>query len=187
MVTTNAGSLALYDPDTGAAVPSNLTEVAAHGPGAPRAALMADWSADGATVVYASTPHPGQWIDLGDGAIAKLRYSHAGGVHSSASPSSSCAARSSCPAARTPTSSSPACPATARSWSSTAPRALAQQPRGAAGQRLFLADADGRWATDLAALNGGAGDADITCRGGRPAPATTTGWRSRASTTTATG
>ena len=163
MVTTNAGSLALYDPDTGAAVPSNLTAAAPPGPGARRAALMADWSADGATVVYASTPHPGQWIDLGDGAIAKLRYSHAGGVHSFSEPEFIVRGPLQLPGGAYTNFFFPSLSGDGAVVVFNGARApWRSNPARAAGQRLFLADADGRWATDLAALNGGAGDADIT-------------------------
>lgn len=86
IVSMSGGTLALYDPDTGTQIASNLTDVASRGPAAPRAALMADWSADGNSVVFASTPHPGQWIDVSDSAIAKMSYAYAGGAHTFGDP-----------------------------------------------------------------------------------------------------
>ena len=123
---------------------SNLTEVAAHGPGAPRAALMADWSADGATVVYASTPHPGQWIDLGDGAIAKLRYSHAGGVHSFSEPEFIVRGPLQLPGGAYTNFFFPSLSGDGAVVVFNGARApWRSNPARAAGQRLFLADADG--------------------------------------------
>ncbi len=75
MVVSGAGTLSLYDPDTGSAMPSNLAAVAVAG----RSALMPDWSADGKTVVFASAPGTGQSVDLTDGSIATMSYSSAGG------------------------------------------------------------------------------------------------------------
>src|SRR5262249_45061207 len=80
IVSMRAGTLALYDPDTGGALPSNV-DVATHGPNAPRTAMMADWSADGTKVVFTSTPHAGQFVDLSDGSIAIMDYAYATGKH----------------------------------------------------------------------------------------------------------
>jgi len=70
LITTNTGRFELRDPDTGALVPSNVGDIAAAGLGGNRAALMPDWSPDGKRVAFTSTPYPGQWIDLSEGAIA---------------------------------------------------------------------------------------------------------------------
>ncbi len=72
------GTLSLYDPDTGAAIASNLDAVT-QPPGG--SALMADWSADGSSIVFASTPNPGQWIDLSGSSIAVSTYSFTNGQH----------------------------------------------------------------------------------------------------------
>jgi len=163
IVSQIGGSLGLYDPDTGAAVPSNLTEVASHGEGAPRAALMADWSADGNTVAFASTPHLGQWIDLSDGAIATMSYSFAGGVHSFGEPRM---------LVKDPITLAGGVynnfffPSFSTDGAlvvfNAARSAWRSNPAPAAGQRLMLTDAAGTWIKDLFALNGGAGDNDIT-------------------------
>ena len=63
IVTMGTSTLALYDPDTGAPVPSNIV-VATHGPNAPRAPLIADCSAAGDKVVFASSPKAGDLVDL---------------------------------------------------------------------------------------------------------------------------
>lgn len=163
IVTMAGGQLALYDPDTGAAVASNLTDVASHGPGAPRAALMADWSADGTRVVFATTPHPGQWIDLSDSAIATMSYSYAGGVHSFGEPSFLVSNPITLPGGVYNNFFFPSFSNDGQLVVFNAARsAWRSNPATAAGQRLMLTDAAGTWIKDLAALNGGTVDADIT-------------------------
>lgn len=157
------GTLAMFDPDTGTAVAANL-DVATHGPGAPRAALMADWSADGTRVVFASTPHAGQWIDLSDGSIAMMSYNYTGGQHVFGEPQFIIPNPINLPTGTytnfffpsfSPDSALIAFDAARSGWRNF-------QNAGSAGQRLMLADAGGAWITDLTALNGGNVDSDIT-------------------------
>ncbi len=161
IVSLSNGSLALYDPDTGAAVASNLAVANANG---TRSALMPDWSADGNKVVFTSTPTPGQWIDLDGGRIATMTYTYQAGTHvfgdpvvivpnpimlaggtyqnfffPSFSPDGNLVVFN---AART-------------GWRNFTDARTA-------GQRLMLADAAGAWVTDLTQMNGGSGDLDIT-------------------------
>jgi hypothetical protein len=164
IVTMSDGSLTLYDPDTGAAVPSNLTEIASHGPGAPRAALMADWSADGASVVYASTPHPGQWIDLSDSAIAKLSYVYAGGTHTFGEPQFLVQAPLTLSNGVYTNFFFPSFSTDGALVVFNGARAAWRNGSDARapGQRLLLAESSGAWSSDLPALNGGDVDVDIT-------------------------
>nr|MBA3820841.1 hypothetical protein [Deltaproteobacteria bacterium] len=163
MVGTSAGSLALYDPDTGAPVASNLT-VANGGPGAPRSALMPDWSADGTKVVFASSPTPGHWIDLDGGRIATMSYTYSNGTHGFGDPQF---------LVRDPITLAGGTYANFFFPSFSPDNALIvfNAARSAwrnftdartAGQRLMLADAAGAWVTDLTAMNGGTGDLDTT-------------------------
>ncbi len=172
------GTLALYDPDTGTAVPSNLNEVSTHGPGAPRSALMADWSADGTRVVFASTPHPGQWIDLSDGALATMSYEYVGGQHVFGEPQQLISQPITLPGGTYSNFFFPSFSDDGKlivfngarsAWRNT-------QVAASAGQRLMLADAAGAWVTDLTALNGGTVDADITWPHWAPAQTTEYYW-----------
>jgi hypothetical protein len=164
IVSMATGTLALYDPDAGAAIASNLSTVAQHGPGAPRSALMADWSPDGARVVFASTPHPGQWIDLSDGSIAVMSYAYTGGAHVFGEPQFVIPNPIALPSGSYTSFFFP-------SFSPDGAVLVFDAARGAwrnfqnaasAGQRLMLADPSGAWVVDLAALNGGNADHDIT-------------------------
>lgn len=164
IVSMSNGTLALYDPDTGQPVASNLSEVASHGPGAPRSALMADWSADGASVVYASTPHPGQWIDLGDGGIAKMSYTYAGGAHTFGEPQFIVPSPQ---VLSNGTYGNFFFPSFSTDGALVVFNAARSGWRNfndarAAGQRLMLAESSGAWVSDLAAMNGGDVDVDIT-------------------------
>jgi hypothetical protein len=163
MVTRLGGTLSLYDPDTGAEQPSNLPTVSTHGPGAPRAALMADWSSDGHTIAFASTPHAGQYIDLSDSAIATMSYSYANNQHVFGEPDFLVSPPLTLPTgvytnfffpSLTPDGKLVAFNAARATWRNFADARTA-------GQRLMLADVASRQVVDLAALNGPA-DADIT-------------------------
>ncbi|KAB2899721.1 MAG: hypothetical protein F9K40_10005 [Kofleriaceae bacterium] len=164
IVSMSNGTLQLYDPDTGAVVPSNLPDVSTHGPGAPRSGLMADWSADGGSVVFASAPGVNQWIDLNGGAIAKMSYAYANGSHTFGEPELIV------PGPITLASGSytnfffPSFSGDGALVVFNGARAPWRNFTDArtAGQRLFLTDAAGTWVTDLAALNGGDIDVDIT-------------------------
>ncbi len=164
MVTLRDGSLGLYDPDTGAAVPSNLTTAAAQGPGAPRSALMADWSADGATVVYASTPVGGQWIDLTNSAIARMSYSYATGAHVFGDPDFLVENPIVLPSGTYNNFFFPSLSPDGKLVAFNAARSGWRNFMNAKlpGQRLMLVDAQTNVVTDLSALNGGYVDSDIT-------------------------
>jgi len=166
IVTMANGTLSLYDPDTGAAVASNLDAVSTHGPGAPRSALMADWSADGNTVVFTSTPHANQWIDLSDGAIATMSYTYDSGTqtHTFGEPQFIVQAPITLPLGDYTSFFFPSFSTDGKLIVFDAARAAWRNFTDAktAGQRLMLAAADGSWITDLTALDGGNVDADIT-------------------------
>ena len=166
LVTLNNATFALYDPDTGAAIPSNLAAVANTEPGggtATRAALMADWSPDGTKVVYTSGANPGTWIDLDGGAIATMSYSYAGGTHTFGAPQYLVNQPITLPhgtfsnfffPSYSPDGKLVVFNAARTQWRSN--------PAPTAGQRLMLAAADGTFIEDLNALNGGYVDSDIT-------------------------
>jgi hypothetical protein len=82
LVTTNAGKLQLYDPDTGAVVPSNIAAVA---PIANKSGNMPDWSPDGNHIVYAQSD-VNQSVDVSNSSIAIMSYSYAGAVHTFGTP-----------------------------------------------------------------------------------------------------
>jgi Tol biopolymer transport system component len=156
------GTLALYDPDSGAALPANL-DVATHGPNAPRSALMADWSPDGTRVVFASTPHSGQWIDLSDSSIAMMSYAYTGGQHVFGEPQFLIDNPITLQSGTYTSFFFP-------SFSPDGALIIFNAARGAwrnvsdarsPGQRLFLIDSNNTWGADLTALNG-SGDNDIT-------------------------
>ncbi|CAN5724247.1 hypothetical protein BH11MYX3_BH11MYX3_16670 [soil metagenome] len=163
MVSLRSGTLALYDPDTGAAIASNLT-VSSHGPGAPRSALMADWSADGTKVVYTSTPHPGQWIDLDDGRIAVMSYAYSGGAHQFTEPTFLVPDPITLPGGVYKNFFFPSFSPDGELVVFNAARSAWRNSTDAktAGQRLMLAATSGAWVQDLTAINGGNGDMDIT-------------------------
>ena len=165
LVTMVNGTLSLYDPDTGAAIASNVDAVSTHGPGAPRAGLMADWSPDGKTIVYASTPHPGQWIDLSDSSIATMTYTYANGTHTFGEPTFIVPGPITLPSGTynnlffpsfSPDGSYIVFDAARATWRDSAP-GQARAP----GQRLLMTDPKGSWTVDLANLNG-PGDLDTT-------------------------
>jgi hypothetical protein len=87
LVTLSSGGLALYDPDTGAAVASNAATVSIDGPMAPRTPIMPDWSPDGRTIVFASTVGQTDGADVGTStAIATMSYTYKGGVSTFGTP-----------------------------------------------------------------------------------------------------
>ena len=157
------GTLELYDPDTGLVVPSNLNQASTMGPTTPRSALMADWSPDGTKIVYASTPHANQWIDLSDSAIGFISYAYQAGQHVFGAPTFPF------PATVTlqngvynnfffPSFS----PDNALIVVNAARTGWRSNPARAAGQRLMLADAGGAWLVDMTEMNGGYVDLDTT-------------------------
>ncbi|HVK85409.1 MAG TPA: hypothetical protein VM513_14925 [Kofleriaceae bacterium] len=162
MLTLAGGTLALYDPDTGTPIASNLT--VANFDDAARSALMPDWSPDGNTVVYTSAS-PGQWIDLTDGKIATMSYSYAGGVHTFGTPQlivsdpialSNGTYNNFFFPSFSPDNNLVVFNAARAQWRST--ETYARDP----GQRLMLTTPTGAWKQDLTAANGGFVDSDIT-------------------------
>jgi hypothetical protein len=162
IVSMSNGTLALYDPDTGAPVPSNLA--VANGPGAVRSALMADWSADGNKVVFASSPTTGQWIDLDGGRIATMSYTFTGGQHVFGDPQFIVPDPITLPSGTysnfffpsfSPDGALVVFDAARSGWRNFTDAHIP-------GQRLMLTDPAGTFTTDLSALNGGNGDSDIT-------------------------
>ncbi|MGE0397235.1 MAG: TolB family protein [Kofleriaceae bacterium] len=158
IVSKFGGTLGLYDPDTGAAVPSNI-DIANE---AGRGALMADWSADGNSVVYTQA-NAGAYIDLNTGRIATMSYSYAGQVHTFGSP-----------VVITP---NPITLANGTydnfffpSFSADGALIVFNASRGGwrgnpsryTGSRLMLTTPDGSWIEDLTAMNGGMADLGIT-------------------------
>jgi Tol biopolymer transport system component len=162
MVGMGNGTLALYDPDTGAAVPSNIDIATPAG----RSSMMPDWSSDGNKVVYASTPTPGQWIDLDGGRIATTSYTYSGGTHTFGAPVNLVADPITLPSGTytnfffpsfSPDSQLVVFNAARGGWRNFTP------PNGmrSTGARLMLTEASGAWITDLTALNG-TGDNGVT-------------------------
>ncbi len=161
MVSLSTGTLALYDADTGAAIPSNL---AIANPTSPSSALMPDWSYDGNKVVFASTPHAGQWIDLNDGRIATMDFTFSAGEHVFGAPQYVVPDAITLPGGTYSNFFFP-------SFSSDGALIVFNAARSGwrnftdartSGQRLMLTDATGSWITDLTNMNGGTGDFDIT-------------------------
>ncbi len=154
IVSKLGGTLGLYDPDTGAAVPSNID--IANAPG--RGALMADWSADGTKVVYTQA-NSGAYIDLSSGRLAVMSYSYAGGMHTFGTP-----------VVITPnpitlvggTYDNFFFPSFSPDGQLIVFNATRGGWRGNRNSRLMLTASDGAWTVDLEALNGGFEDDHIT-------------------------
>lgn len=163
LVATKAGTLTLVDPDTGAAVASNVDTVATHDMGMPtRSATMPDWSPDGHSVVFASA-QPGQWIDISGSAIAVMSYAYSGGTHTFGEPQFIVRAPITLSSGVYDNFFFP-------SYSPDGAVIVLDAARSAwrnfvnarsAGQRLMLAEPTGKWQVDLANLNG-TGDLDVT-------------------------
>ena len=161
MVGMSNGTLALYDPDSGAAVASNLAVASANG---TRSAMMPDWSADGNKVVFASTPTPGQWIDLDGGRIATMTYAYQAGNHVFGNPTFIVPDPIVLPGGTYQNFFFPSFSPDGNLVVFNAARSGWRNFTNArtAGQRLMLADTNGAWIADLTAMNGGSGDLDIT-------------------------
>jgi hypothetical protein len=164
LVALSACHLTLMNPDTGTGVTSNVDTVSTHMSGNPgRCATMPDWAPDGKSVVFASTPNAGQWIDVSNSNIALMTYSYAGSMHTFGEPTmlvtgpitlSSGTYNNFFFPSFTPDGSYIVFDAARAGWRNFS---VAASP----GQRLMLTVPSGAWAIELAGLNGG-GDLDIT-------------------------
>ncbi|MFT3692280.1 MAG: hypothetical protein QM831_04010 [Kofleriaceae bacterium] len=82
LVTSMTGNFSLYDPDTGAAIASNVTAVTQAG-----RVTMPDWSPDGTNVVFTQADAlGGDSVDVTNGAIYKMPYAYTGGAHTFSTP-----------------------------------------------------------------------------------------------------
>jgi hypothetical protein len=177
LVSMANGWLELYDPDTGAPVPSNLDAVVNAGTGS---SLMADWSPDGQRVVYTSTPHANQWIDLSDGTIVAASYAYSGGMHVFGPPQVLVPNPQTLPNGTYTNFFFPSFSADGQLVVLDAARSAWRNGAGTdakgVGSRLMLADASGAWVTDLTAMNGGFVDSDITWAHWAPTTSTDYYW-----------
>jgi hypothetical protein len=157
-------NLTLVDPDTGAGVTSNVDTVSTHMNGNPgRCATMPDWAPDGKSVVFASTPNAGQWIDVSSSAIALMTYSYSGSTHTFGEPTFLVSGSLTLPSGTydnfffpsfSPDGSYIVFDAARAAWRNFT-------VAGSPGQRLVLTTPTGAWTRELANLNG-SGDLDIT-------------------------
>jgi hypothetical protein len=161
LVSLATGKLELFDPDTGTVVPSNVGDVSSDG--GKGSALMADWSPDGKTIVFTSTPTPGQSIDLAKGALATMTFSSDGKTHTFGTPKKIVEGPITLPSGTYDNLFFPSWSADGKLIVFNAARTgwrafdVAAKP----GQRLMLTDATGSFKTELAKLNG-EGDHNVT-------------------------
>ena len=153
--------LELYDPDTGAVLPSNVSTKSTMG--SQRTATMPDWSPDGKSVVFASTPHQGQWIDVSDSHIASMSYTFSNGSHVFGDPTMIVAGPVTLPQGTFDNFFFPSFSPDGDLIVFNGARAAWRnfQDARSPGQRLMLTNPKGDWVTDLTAMNG-PGDLDIT-------------------------
>ena len=160
----SACHLTLVNPDTGAGVVSNVDTVSTHMSGNPgRCATMPDWAPDGKSVVFASTPNAGQWIDVSNSAIALMSYTYSGTTHTFGEPNIIIPGPITLPSGTynnfffpsfSPDGNYIVFDAARAGWRNFT---VAASP----GQRLMMTNPTGAWAIELAGLNG-TGDLDIT-------------------------
>jgi len=170
--------LSLFNPDNGAPVASNVDVVSTHDNNQPtRCATMPDWAPDGKSVVFASTPNQGQWIDVSSSAIAKMTYDFSNSTHTFGEPTflvrnpitlTSGTYNNFFFPSFSPDGSYVVFNAARAAWRNFT-------VAGSPGQRLMLTDAIGSWAVDLANING-PGDLDTTWPHWAPANAADYYW-----------
>jgi hypothetical protein len=163
---TSACHLTMINPDTGALVASNVDTVSTHYNGNPgRCATMPDWSPDGKTVAFASTPTAGQWIDVSNSAIATMSYSYANSTHTFGEPSLIVPGPITLASGTydnfffpsfSPDGNYIVFNAARAAW-----RDLTAGQGATPGQRLMMTNPTGAWTVELAGLNGGS-DLNIT-------------------------
>jgi len=168
------GTLALYDPDSGMPVTSNIAVANASG----HSSLMADWSPDGSRVVFTQTPTAGQWIDLNGGSIMTMSYTYTGGMHVFGTPTRLVPNPIALAGGSYTNFFFPSFSPDGTLVVFDAARAGWRNFNNArtAGQRLMLADGAGAWAVDLTALDGGTGDFDTTWAHWAPAASSDYYW-----------
>jgi hypothetical protein len=171
LVTMSTGQISMYNPDTGIQMTNTnidgMSVLAPSGSGSGHSALMPDWSIDGSTILYSSTPHTGQWVDLDNGSIATMSYSYDAGsnYHTFGAPKMIVQEPRTLPSGSytnlffpsfSPDMQLIVFNAARSTWRNT------NAGQGATpGQRLMLASADGSSWVDLTAMNG-SGDLDTT-------------------------
>ena len=160
IVTSMTGTFSLMNPDNGMTVASNLstvTPIAGHG------ATMPDWSSDGTKVTFASAS-TGLSVDVSNSSIAVMSYAYTNSMHTFGTPTVLVQQ-----------------PITVNAQSYTNLFFPSFSPDGAwivfnaaraawrnftdaktAGQRLMLVNPNGGAPIDLANINGGTGDHDLT-------------------------
>jgi len=159
LVTSMTGTLGLYDPDTGTPVASNLDTVALPG----HSATMPDWSPDGTQVAFASSD-PNQSIDLSNSSIALMSYAYTGGQHTFGTPSVLVQQPLTVNGQSYTNLYFPSFSSDGQLIVFNAARSTWRNGTDAKapGQRLMIVKPSGGAPIDLLALNGGAGDQDIT-------------------------
>jgi len=153
------GTLELVDPDNGATVPSNIAVANVGG----KSAMMPDWSPDGKKVVYTQGAS-GQFVDVTEGQLAVMTYDYIAASHVFGTPVALTPPSITLPSgvynnfffpSFSPDNNLIVFNAARSAWRNFA------SARGT-GSRLMLTPADGSYAVDLAAINGGNVDNSIT-------------------------
>ena len=161
LATLSTGKLQLFDPDTGTALASNVGDVSSYS--GTSSALMADWSPDGKSIVFTSTPTPGQFIDLAKGALATMTFTSDGTTHTFGAPKKIVEGPIVLPSGTYDNMFFPSWSADGKLIVFNAARAPWREFDDASkpGQRLMLTDATGSFKTELAKFNGD-GDHNVT-------------------------